>query len=186
MLIPSKKSGYTLLFAVLVATLVLGVAVFITGIARKQYILSSTALDSLYALYAADSGVECATSKGVPSPDNLVSLDCNNQSVSPPSYGNPFPLITSTFSDQGASEPILETNFSFGFYTQAGPLSPIGCAVIKIDSYKKTNGHRHVIIMSRGYNLCKSISGVYEPDDSSSRTVERALQIDYPDVVYSP
>lgn len=38
----------------------LGVAAFILGIARKQYILSSTARDSLYSFYAADAGIECA------------------------------------------------------------------------------------------------------------------------------
>ena len=55
------RRGYTLLFAVLVASLVLGVAVFILSISRKQYILSSTARNSMYALYAADSGLECLT-----------------------------------------------------------------------------------------------------------------------------
>jgi hypothetical protein len=164
MIFPSKKSGYTLLFAVLVATLVLGVAVFITGIARKQYILSSTALDSLYALYAADSGIQCATAGGVPSSPGPVVIKCTN---------NLFPLPT-------YSSGI--TNFSLGFYTQTTTPSPIGCAVINIDtSYATIPGDpRKATVLSKGYNLCKILpGGGYGPDDSSPRTVERALQVDY-------
>ncbi len=53
------KRGYTLLFAVLVASLALGVAVFILSVSRKQYILSAAARESMYSMYASDSGIEC-------------------------------------------------------------------------------------------------------------------------------
>ena len=52
--------GYTLLFAVLVSAIVLGVAVSILNIARKELILTSGARESQFAFYAADSGYECA------------------------------------------------------------------------------------------------------------------------------
>jgi Tfp pilus assembly protein PilX len=54
------NKGYTLLFAVIVSVLVLSIAAFILSVSRKQAILSSSARDSIYAFYAADSGLECA------------------------------------------------------------------------------------------------------------------------------
>ena len=56
----SSSKGYTLLFAVIVSVLVLSIASFILSVSRKQAILSSSARDSVYAFYAADSGLECA------------------------------------------------------------------------------------------------------------------------------
>ena len=57
----NRKGGYTLLFAMLTAALVLGVAVFIISISKGQYLLSSTARESMLAVYAADSGLECGS-----------------------------------------------------------------------------------------------------------------------------
>lgn len=53
--------GYTLLFAVLVSSIVLGVALSILSISRRELLLSSNARESQYAFYAADSGLECAS-----------------------------------------------------------------------------------------------------------------------------
>jgi hypothetical protein len=55
-----NRAGYALLFAVLVAAVVLGVGVSILNIARKELLLTSSASQSQYAFYAADSGYECA------------------------------------------------------------------------------------------------------------------------------
>jgi hypothetical protein len=179
MTIHSKKSGYTLLFAVLISTLILGIAVFISGIARKQYILSSTALDSMYSLYAADSGIECVAASGVPSSTAPVAINCNSQPVTP-SYTVSTPGL---YPDQDSSAPnVSESTFNFGFYPPSPPSVPLtGCAVIKIDTYKETSGGYHAIIVSRGYNLCTKdpITGAYGPNPTSPRTVERALRLDY-------
>jgi len=56
------NKGYTLLFAVLVATLVLSIGLYILSVSRKQFILSEAARDSMNAFYAADSGLSCALS----------------------------------------------------------------------------------------------------------------------------
>jgi hypothetical protein len=55
-----NRAGYALLFSVLVAAVVLGVGVSILNIARKELLLTSSASQSQYAFYAADSGYECA------------------------------------------------------------------------------------------------------------------------------
>jgi hypothetical protein len=55
-----KRDGFTLLFAILVAILVLAVGTSIVNLSLKQIALSSTARDSQFAFYAANSGVDCA------------------------------------------------------------------------------------------------------------------------------
>src|ERR1035437_10295519 len=79
-----KQGGYTLLFAVLTAALVLGVAVFILSVSRGQYLLASTARESTYAIYAADSGIECAAKPvfstyglSTTSPNTIACADAN-------------------------------------------------------------------------------------------------------------
>ena len=178
---PKKQSGYTLLFAVLVSVLVLGVAVFITGIARKQYILSSTALDSVYSLYAADSGVECLAAAEYGGNSGHIStstgsvVQCSGATYTlafhtPPSGNVPVP---SSFS--GSPYQVLEAGpFNIG-------LSGGTCAVAYVfDGYSlpdpsNPSSLQHMTIVdSRGYNVC--ISATHTPDTTSPRTVERALR----------
>src|ERR1035437_3666113 len=58
--VPSTSSGYTLLFAMIVASIVLALGVSILTISRKEFALSSSATQSTNAFYAADSGIGCA------------------------------------------------------------------------------------------------------------------------------
>src|ERR1035437_10536091 len=53
-------SGYTLLFAMIVASIVLSLCVSILTISRKEFALSSSATQSTNSFYAADSGIGCA------------------------------------------------------------------------------------------------------------------------------
>jgi len=169
-----KESGYTLLFAVLIATLVLGVATFILGIARKQYILSSTARDSLYSFYAADSGTEC-----VAKDSGNNSLFFNNGQFDITCAGQTKHVIFSALSPTNISSAII----TFGFADTGSPATdPVwGCALVNIDQlYDSTGNLKKTTITSKGYNLCDKISSVVQAFDfkpqSSSRTVERALE----------
>lgn len=54
------QKGYTLLFSMLLTSLILAVAVSILGISRKELMLSTSSKDSQAALFAADSGLDCA------------------------------------------------------------------------------------------------------------------------------
>jgi hypothetical protein len=56
---PDEK-GYTLLFAVLVASLVLSIGISILTISRKEFLIATSTRDSAAAFYAADGGLECA------------------------------------------------------------------------------------------------------------------------------
>jgi Tfp pilus assembly protein PilX len=54
-----KKSGFAMLFTVLIISLMLAIGLGISDLTYKQTLLSSLAQDSQLAFYQADSGVEC-------------------------------------------------------------------------------------------------------------------------------
>jgi hypothetical protein len=167
MSIHSKQSGYTLLFAVLVSVLVLGVAVFISGTARKQYILSSTALDSMYSFYAADSGIECvaaAYNASTISTTTGATISCAGSSLSV-SFGAPTTPVPSVLN--GGSDILEAGPIDFG-------LAGSTCANIYIFNGDDSSNSNWTIVDSSGYNLC--ISASHTPDTSSPRTVERTLR----------
>lgn len=56
----SSERGFVILFAVLIAAIVLAITIGIANIAFKEIRLSSIARDSHLAFFAADSGAECA------------------------------------------------------------------------------------------------------------------------------
>ena len=55
-----NNKGYTLLFAVLVSSLVLAIGISILNVSKKEFLLASSARESVTAFYAADTGIECA------------------------------------------------------------------------------------------------------------------------------
>ncbi len=56
----AAPKGFTILFASLVASLLLAVGLVIFDITYKEVLFSTVARDSDFAIYAADSGLECA------------------------------------------------------------------------------------------------------------------------------
>ncbi len=92
-----SNGGYTLLFAVLISSLMLSIGVAVFNIAIKEFKLSSTGRESQFAFYAADTGTECAlywdlkfAAFSTTSP--LGSLDCGGNSLSVTNT-NPSPNI---------------------------------------------------------------------------------------------
>jgi hypothetical protein len=156
----STNRGYTLLFAALTAAVVLGVAVFILSVSRKQFILSSTARESTYAIYAADSVIECAARVSIASTTQGASFNCNDNA----------PLTINM--NPGSSEPVPNGMIDTHQTSLHVPLSNNSCAKL-IFTTGTINGTPYTVIDSRGYNLC-TVSG---PDTSSPRTVERALRL---------
>ncbi len=58
--VAEKIKGFTLLFSILVATLVVAIGATIISVALRQTILSGTSRESQYAFYAANTALECA------------------------------------------------------------------------------------------------------------------------------
>lgn len=160
--ISSHKKAYTLLFAALTAAVVLGVAVFISSVSRKQFILASTARDSLFAIYNADSGIECAITNWVSIlPPDGDSFNCNGQIIDVEFNSSP---MANPPAGWGQAIESIPAKISFG--------PQRGCALV---SFIVSQDQTKTAIISRGYNLgdatnCPMIG---------PRTVERAMQLTY-------
>ena len=159
-----SSKGYTLLFAVIVSVLVLSIATFILSVSRKQAILASSARDSIYAFYAADSGLECAIenlSLLAASSSGTISISCGGKTIT--ATQNPADTIgpgglsavsaTSTFSMLTGTGNSLGTGGTQN--TQSGAAS---CASTSV-AYVYTPGtilvatSTVVTVETRGYNI---------------------------------
>lgn len=176
----SKQGGYTLLFAVLTATLVLGVAVFIVDLSRKQLELSVSARNSIYSFYAADSGIECfvsdsnwVTSGGFASTSGGT-LNCGSGSVTLASVATPV-IYPSTLVTGSGSNPVRQYSGYVSLVFDTGDVALTPCALITVTTGSNpSTGQAMTIIDSRGYNLC---SAGPVPNTTSKNTVERALRL---------
>ena len=178
----NSQKGYTLLVAVIVSVLVLSIAAFILSVSRKEAILASSARDSIYAFYAADSGLECAV-------ENLTSLATSTYSPTPSIScgGIPINFISGNPGMGGSSQIFGTSTFSMsnsGTYSltnkyQSGISS---CASTSV-AYVYTPGNFNnnglatsttVVVTVRGYNI--GWDGVGTCSVTGPRKVERALQ----------
>ena len=181
----SFNRGYTLLFAMIVASIVLALGVSLLTISRKEFILSSSATQSTNAFYAADSGIGCAeywdsgnefATDTPPLSITCSYADANNQShiVATSTGGVTYPNETS------------DPTYTFTFYT---PFSTDGtnnksCAAVTVDKYYVSYpGSLTVIwptttITSRGYNIGWN-SGPGDCSTPSPKKLERAIQVTY-------
>ena len=149
----ANSKGYTLLFAIIVSTVVLSVAAFILTISRKQFLLASASRDSTVAFYAADSGIECAMEASY------------NGNLTPATAGQQIQLATAV--SCGSATPIKPNYISasppsgISNYNTSLPLSqatipfPFGstCAVLTVTDGTDSNGSHMTVIDSNGYNV---------------------------------
>ncbi len=178
-----KQGGYTLLFAVLTATLVLGVAVFIVDLSRKQHELAVSARNSVYSFYAADSAMECAVSaenwegtEGFASTTGGT-LHCGASGSIAFSPVSPVVIYPDTIISSGSGLNIRrqwQAYIPLSFNN--GTEQTTNCALLTITTgMNPANGIQFMkIIDARGYNTCTAVPA---PDVSNSGTVERALRL---------
>lgn len=164
-----NNKGYTLLFAVLVASIVLSVGISILTISKKEFLLSSAARESITAFYSADGGLECAIlhdNDGVfigdsTDPSQIVCM--GNQATKFDGFGNAV-IGTNTFhikmNDNTNACAIVTVQKDMRFDNELGQNIPV------------------TIIESRGYNL-GWIEGADECSQNSVRRVERAIRYSY-------
>ena len=167
------NNGYTLLFAVLVSSLVLAVGISILTISKKEFLLSSAARESVYAFYAADSGLECAVywdGKGkfaTCSPDLSGGVLCG---------GIPVGGIA-----QFPSTSDIYGTFRTVFHVKNGDLG--SCAIVTIIQRYVPDQDSGILIPetdieSRGYNMGWD-STSNNCNTSSVSRVERAIKYKY-------
>ena len=182
----SKKffsGGYTLLFAVLVSSVVLAIGISILNISKKEFLLASSARESTSAFYAADTGLECAmywNSTGIiayvpgttPIGTPIASIDCA-ESLGVGIKYNP------TFVDVPADAvgAVVLSTFHININNNT-------CAIVSVEKYKVNKGLilgivRTTRFTSRGYNIgwdSTANGGVGSCNKPSPRRVERALR----------
>ena len=144
------KRGFTLLYAVLVSSLLLAVGIAIFNIATKQILLSSAARASQTAFYGADTGIECA-------------FYWDFQPSSKFAAGAP----PDTINCAGVSLPTNPVTSGATTTTQFKIDNGNYCITVKVE---KTETPRRTQIEARGQNTC---------DGSSLRRVERAIRAIY-------
>ena len=164
-----REKGFTILFAVLVSTLVLAVGASIIALSFKQIILSGSARESQFAFYASNTGYECAlywdfnklggdlvfaTSTESTLAGDLSGVQCAERSVEFIGGGDK----TSTSA---------ETKFRIKF---DGTDSGQCVLVIVTKEYDDVETRIKTTIDSYGYNTC---------DSSNPRRIERGLQVNY-------
>lgn len=157
----SKKKGYTLLFAVLTSIMVLSIAAFILSISRKQFILTSSARDSVYAFYAADTGLECAIR-------NLYALSTSTYDGNEIKCGG---AVLNSNIDPSAQPKYVEFYMPMDMAQSQGP----GCTWVRVT--QETVANKQVTkIISRGYNIGWKNSS-RNCTEWGPRKVERGIQI---------
>jgi hypothetical protein len=167
-------SGYTLLLAVLISSLLLTVALSVFSLSSKEVILSSSSRESQFAFYAADAGMECALywdfkfvggdplvrSVFPTSSDSTLlpsgsSIDCVNNDISSNwGYTPPLPTgdeATTTFS-LNLGDPTTDND---------------ECVIVTVAKFGSPTRTK---VEARGRNSC---------DTTNPRRVERALRAIY-------
>ena len=174
-----KNRGYTLLFSVLISSLLLTIGLAILMISKKEILLSSSGRESQFAFYAADTGVECAMYSDFGANGGAFSnklnfvpdIKCNKQNIP---VGTPTPISIPPSAPSGVRD-VIRFNFNIALDRSGNISLPLPCAKVMVDKYYSTDADYHLIktvIQSRGYNTGCSI--INDP-----RKVERGLRVAY-------
>lgn len=184
-----NNKGFTLLFAVIVSTLVLAVGGSIINIALKQVILSGVGRDSQYAFYAANTGIECAlywditgsiegtggfpTSTDFEVPNSAGCAGTSNIFDAKPlnEGGAEFDIDPEVVVDNMVGVEFTQSTFKLRNFQNIDGIDLEYCADVVV--YKATDASGLVSgtrIQSRGYNTC---------DIQNPRRIERGLEMNY-------
>ena len=153
-----KNEGVAMLFAILMTTTLLLVAIGITQISYKELLFSVEARDSDRAFMAADTGIECAM--------YMDSMYAFTGTSSDPFYCHGRQVIVSSTD---------YINFQFSL-----PLTSLSCAQVYINKQAGTSG-TSTQIDAYGYNVGqKNSTNCIDTTSIKPSLVSRALRITYP------
>jgi hypothetical protein len=163
--------GFTIFFAMLVGSLALAVGAAIYDLTVREIDLSAAASQSQYAIYAADTGVECAlywdskyggsgSAFGTSTTGTWGSspINCNGQDIvtrgTPPAAFVPPDGTWSAWDTSQKDANNATTTFTLSIYSAAAPPQTY-CAVVSVG--KSTDPASHILyttVISNGYNNC--------------------------------
>ncbi len=150
-----EKSGFTLLIAIIVTSMLLIVSFVVVNVALKQLILANASKESQYAFYAADGGTECAVYWDFPANGALSRFDPYYTGAHNEVCGESY-VYQSLVMDANYSTTTFQINFTRG------------CAVVSV--VKKLGVATTTKIDSKGYNTC---------DVNALRRYERGVIMSY-------
>ena len=160
MFVKNKNAGFSLLYAALISSVLLGLSVAISNIISKELVLSSISRESQKAFYAADSAAECA-----------LYWDFRHGKFNPAQITPPNSNILCQGIDISSSASELDDGVAGlgGTNTSKFKLEKDGlCAIVTVT---KRNVAPKTTIEARGYNLpCDSVSKI---------KLERAVKLEY-------
>ncbi len=147
------QRGFTLLIAVVLASVILSLALALIEVAYKQIVLASTAKNSQYAFYAADSALECILyydqtfdAFGT-NPNGISSISCDGTNIS--------------FTSSGSAPKITLITLTCG---------TAGTEQAKAEIYKGYSTEPNSRIYITGYSSCST---------SDTRRIERGIKVAY-------
>jgi hypothetical protein len=148
----NTRSGFTLLYALVVVGLLLTVGSSIFGIMIKELKLAQFGQESQTAYYAAESGVECALFWGLTENVFVVGgiFECNRDSANGDNAWNTASICVSDV-----------CTFRINFREDAEDVH-YPCALVTVNTSAP-----ETVVQSRGYNTCA---------DNFPRRVERGVQ----------
>ncbi len=177
-----EEKGFTLLFAVIVSTLVLAVGGSIINIALKQVVLSGIGRESQYAFYAASTGIECAyywDIAGVNGASAFATSTGFNEDVLDAKCADTDDIYDKTAVDlDGAgfdvdysNSPVVTSIFRLNKFKDIEGNDLDYCADVRVMKNIAPSGQvASTTIESRGYNTC---------DVNNPRRIERGLEMHY-------
>jgi len=168
MAMKKAKKGFALLVSVIFMSVMLSFGLTLASLAYKQQVLASSAIESQYAFYAADSAMECAL---------YADQQLNLFAVPPPlPVPSAPPMVCSGF-----SSPVSSNVFSYAvgskwaFNERLNIDAGKRCADITV--YKPIPGGGTTYIFSQGYDV--SCAAVTASAANTSRVVARGLQVHF-------
>ena len=153
-----KNSGFTILYAVMISSIILAITLGIMGISLKEIKFGTSAKDTNDAFFAADTGAECALYYDRSSP-------ANNAFTGGASFVGPMSCAGSNITLNGSNPSWSFTISRLGFTGQ-------GCAKVTVDKSISPI----TTIVSKGYNNGGSVAGLCT---QGSTSVERQLELNY-------
>lgn len=151
---PSR--GFTLLIAVILTSVLLSVGLALLDISYKQIVLSSTARQSQYAFYAADSAIECA-----------LYWDQKENAFA---YAAPIGTIQCAGSNISVSSSVSGGTRTSTFATPCVDGVTASVTVYKTTGASCSSGSATSCIYATGYNTCTA---------TDPRRIERGLKVFY-------
>ena len=160
----TTKKGFVLLFAVVVSSILLSVALGVSNIALKEILFSTSAKNANDAFYAADTAAECT-------------LFYDSSSLVDNAFiGNNPPAVTYcdnrafTFTEKSLPDPGFDSTFVFNIVNLGN--SGKSCAIVTIS---KMDDNSSTKVTSIGYNNSETPNSCVP----TTTSVQRVIEINY-------